>query len=316
MDNIKLIAKHLFFLEQVLDTVIEFDIYLFFEGQFKIFYPTTTLLKEEHLKKIQSTKNEYVFIPEDQLRNYGFAVEKKLTSILQQESIPVEKRATILHTASVSLVEEFFGNTDMLKDQTRVTNIVTNMVDFLTNNKGVLSKMLTLSSHDFYTYRHCVDVSIYAILFAKFVGINNAKQLNIFGQAGLFHDLGKKTVSSDIINKKGPLDDNEWKTMKQHPEEGVKILKTIDGISQDIIDGTLYHHEKIDGTGYPFGLSGEKIPFFGRLVAVCDVFSALTTHRSYSKARTPFEALDFMVENMKNKLDKQLLTTFIKLFKG
>ncbi|MBN2695756.1 HD-GYP domain-containing protein [bacterium] len=312
----KLLAKGLFFLEQIIDSELEFDIYIFEIPSFKKYLGIGDKFNENLLNRIKLLGQDYIFIPESQLRNYNFSVEKKLTETLKKETIPIEKRTAILHNASVSLVEEFFNNADVMKDKERVNGLITNMVDFLTSNKNIMSKVLTLSSHDFYTYRHSVDVAIYTILFAKHVGINNPKQLNLFGQAGMFHDLGKKSVSSDIINKKGPLSDDEWVIMKKHPEEGVVLLKEIYDIPQEVIDAALYHHEKIDGSGYPNGLSGDKIPFFGRLVTIGDIFSALTTHRSYSKARTPFEALDFMVENLKNKLDKQLLMAFIKLFKG
>jgi putative nucleotidyltransferase with HDIG domain len=315
MDEQKdLIAKHIFFFEQLENGILPLDTYIFDLSGFKLYLKKGEVFDKSKRDELLNEGQKYLFISKNELREYNFNVEKKLTQTLSNKDIPVKKRTEILRNASISLVEEVFDSMEILKDKERIDNLTNNMVQFLNDNKGVLFNLLTLSSHDFYTYRHSVDVSIYNIMFAKFIGITNKKQLNIYAQAGLFHDLGKSRVPDKIINKKGPLNDEEWKIMKSHPKYGADILKNIYGIHQNIIDASLYHHEKIDGSGYPFGLSGDKIPFIGRLTAISDIFSALTTHRSYSKARSIYEALNFMTENLRGKIDKQLFKKFIQMF--
>ena len=315
MDEQKdLIAKHIFFFEQLENGILPLDTYIFYLSGFKLYLKKGEVFDKSKRDELLNEGQKYLFISKNELREYNFNVEKKLTQTLSNKDIPVKKRTEILRNASISLVEEVFDSMEILKDKERIDNLTNNMVQFLNDNKGVLFNLLTLSSHDFYTYRHSVDVSIYNIMFAKFIGITNKKQLNIYAQAGLFHDLGKSRVPDKIINKKGPLNDEEWKIMKSHPKYGADILKNIYGIHQNIIDASLYHHEKIDGSGYPFGLSGDKIPFIGRLTAISDIFSALTTHRSYSKARSIYEALNFMTENLRGKIDKQLFKKFIQMF--
>ena len=314
LDFKELLAKHVFFFKQMDDRVLPLNTFLFNVDGFQKYLNKGESFTEEIESELIKKKQKYLFILKDELREYNFTVEKKLTNKLRDKSTPVEARTEILRNASVSMVEEVFNSMDVLKDRERINNLTSNMVDFLTGNNGILFSLLSLSSHDFYTYRHSVDVSIYNVMFAKFLGITNKKQLNIYAQAGLFHDLGKSKVSDKIINKKGPLSDEEWKIMKNHPKQSVDILKEIFGLHQNVLDAALYHHEKIDGTGYPFGLSGDKIPFIGRLTAISDIFSALTTHRSYSKARTIYEALNFMTENLKGKVDKNLFKKFIKMF--
>ncbi len=316
INNKELIAKHVFFFEQVEERVLPLNTFLFEVDGFKVYLKKGEVFSKDKEEHLLNKGQKYLFILKDELRDYNFGVEKKLTKTLSNDNIPVEKRTEILRNASISMVEEVFNSMDVLKNRERINNLTENMVSFLTSNNSVLFNLLSLSSHDFYTYRHSVDVSIYNVMFAKFIGITNKKQLNIYAQAGLFHDLGKSKVSDKIINKKGPLDDDEWKIMKAHPKYSADILKEIYGLHQNIIDAALYHHEKIDGTGYPFGLSGDKIPFIGKLTAISDIFSALTTHRSYSKARTIYEALNFMTENLKGKVDKQLLKKFIQMFQN
>jgi len=315
-ENKELIAKHVFFFEQIENEILPLNTFLFEVDGFKVYLKKGDTFTKENEKSLLDKGQKYLFILKEELRDYNFGVEKKLTKTLSDEKIPVNERTEILRNASVSMVEEIFDSMDILKDKERIDNLTGNMVDFLTSNNGVLFNLLSLSSHDFYTYRHSVDVSIYNVMFAKYIGITNKKQLNIYAKAGLFHDLGKSKVSNKIINKKGPLDDEEWKIMKSHPKYSADILKEIYGVHQNIVDAALYHHEKIDGTGYPFGLSGDKIPFIGRLTSISDIFSALTTHRSYSKARTIYEALNFMTENLKGKVDKHLLKKFIQMFQS
>lgn len=316
INNKELIAKHVFFFEQIEKRVLPLNTFLFEVDGFKVYLKKGEIFSKDKEDNLLNKGQKYLFILKDELREYNFGVEKKLTKTLSNEDIPVEKRTEILRNASISMVEEVFNSMDILKNRERINNLTENMVDFLTSNNNVLFNLLSLSSHDFYTYRHSVDVSIYNVMFAKFIGITNKKQLNIYAQAGLFHDLGKSKVSDKIINKKGPLNDKEWKIMKSHPKHSADILKEIYGLHQNILDAALYHHEKIDGTGYPFGLSGDKIPFIGKLTAISDIFSALTTHRSYSKARSIYEALNFMTENLKGKVDKQLLKKFIQMFQN
>ena len=314
VDFKELLAKHIFFFKQIDDRVLPLNTFLFDVSGFHKYLSKGDVFTEEIEESLIKSGQKYLFILKSELREYNFAVEKKLTKKLSDDTVPIEKRTEILRNASVSMVEEVFNSMEILKDKKRLDNLTNNMVEFLTGNDGILFNLLSLSSHDFYTYRHSVDVSIYNVMFAKFIGITNKKQLNIYAQAGLFHDLGKAKVSDKIINKKGPLNDEEWKIMKSHPKHSADILKDIYGLHQNILDAALYHHEKIDGTGYPFGLSGDKIPFIGRLTAISDIFSALTTHRSYSKARTIYEALNFMTENLKGKVDRNLFKKFIKMF--
>ncbi|MCR4587566.1 MAG: HD domain-containing protein [Lachnospiraceae bacterium] len=132
--------------------------------------------------------------------------------------------------------------------------------------------------------------------------------------ASLMHDVGKLGIPESILNKPGPLTEEEWKIIYQHPEIGVKILKplhTFDGIS----DWILYHHERIDGNGY-YKLPGKEIPLASRIIAICDTYSAITTHRSYKEPKTHEEALQILRDVSGTQLDADLVKTFIAIPKS
>jgi HD-GYP domain-containing protein (c-di-GMP phosphodiesterase class II) len=118
----------------------------------------------------------------------------------------------------------------------------------------------------------------------------SASELRTLARAGLLHDVGKLGIPDAILHKQGPLSDDDWAVMKTHPEIGLKILKRCGHFRRELL-AVLYHHERIDGSGYPHGLAGDAIPIEARIVAVADTYDVLTSDRPYRKARSEREAV-------------------------
>jgi HD-GYP domain-containing protein (c-di-GMP phosphodiesterase class II) len=125
----------------------------------------------------------------------------------------------------------------------------------------------------------------------------------------MLHDVGKSQVPLEILDKPGKLDDGEWKIMRNHPEHSREILLSNQGLDADTVAMAVNHHEKLDGTGYPDGLSGAQISDHVRLTAIADVYSALIDKRSYKEAMGQEEALDLMAKFV-GHLDMDLLGAF------
>ena len=140
-----------------------------------------------------------------------------------------------------------------------------------------------LECKDGYTGRHSINVAEYSSRIAKELGFDE-NRLRTIRKAALLHDIGKLMISNDILCKPSRLSDEEYEMIRTHPDCGAELLKCAE-IESDIIDGALYHHERYDGKGYPFGLSGEEIPLFGRIIAVADAFDAMTSDRIYRSHR-------------------------------
>ena len=131
-------------------------------------------------------------------------------------------------------------------------------------------------------------------------------ELRVLAQAGLLHDIGKLGIPDHILGKDAPLDESEWKLMKSHPEIGLSILG--DSRSRRELMAVLYHHERLDASGYPYGLAGEAIPIEARIVAAADTYDALTSDRPYRKACRPAEARMVLMEEAGRRLDARVVT--------
>ncbi len=205
---------------------------------------------------------------------------------------------------------------DLLEDP-RTGNVIRtktfayNMVDYILKEGRAAHNLLKIAIHEYYTYTHSVNVAAVGTLFAKDLGYGDEDLIH-FCTGILLHDVGKTKISTDILNKKGKLTEEEFASVKKHPELGVAILKETGNGFTDEYTITLQHHENYDGSGYPHGIQKDEIHRCGKIARIIDVYDALTTNRPYAKAVRPFAALVEMKEKMLNCFDRELLKEFIR----
>jgi HD-GYP domain-containing protein (c-di-GMP phosphodiesterase class II) len=136
-------------------------------------------------------------------------------------------------------------------------------------------------------------------------------ELDVLGRAGLVHDIGKLAIPSRILHKNGELTESEWAVMRKHPELGFGILANAGHFVREML-AVLYHHERMDGCGYPYGLVSTEIPIEARIVAVADTYDVLTTDRPYRRARNQAEALSRIFEAAGPRLDPVIVDALVK----
>jgi len=169
----------------------------------------------------------------------------------------------------------------------------------------------TIEASDRYTGGHVDRVMNYAARLGEAVGLNN-EEMKVLKRAALLHDVGKIGVPESILNKNGPLTENERETIQTHPVIAEDIFANIkEGSLKQSMDGIVYHHERIDGNGYPRGLKGEEIPLTARIIAIADTFDALTSNRPYRKGMDTQAALKILEEVKGSQLDAKLVELFI-----
>lgn len=189
--------------------------------------------------------------------------------------------------------------------------MVQEMLDSVTRNPDALISLTKLKSFDEYTFTHCINVSVLATAFGNYLGLS-PKDLHDLSTAALFHDVGKSLIPPDVLNKPGKLTDDEFKVMKKHPERSYMLLREKLGIPKRVLRGIAEHHEKFNGAGYPRKLAGDKIHPFARIIAVADVYDALTSRRVYKPPMMPSKALTILYGMRGKDFHPGKAETFIK----
>lgn len=287
---------------------LPFDLYVQLGSRHVHYLKQGDALTPDKLSKFKDSDQFYV--PQDQKA----AFKKFIFESMNSDTLEPKAKARILRDTSLALVEEIYEKKDIGEALNDSKEVVTNLVSLLETNPESIDDLVQLSSHDFYTFNHSLDVGVYSMGIAKLIGYNSEELVEL-GRGALFHDIGKKWVDAEIICKKGALDDVEWAQMQRHPEFGLKILADYN-VSDAIKACCFEHHESFLGNGYPQGLDGQSIHHMARIVAIADTFDALTTQRSYNKPMTPKDALIFITTKIKDKYDPEILKALEALAQG
>lgn len=179
-------------------------------------------------------------------------------------------------------------------------------------NANAMFWLTRIKSQDAYTAEHCLRVAIYAIAFARFIGMPE-EDLEVVGLCGLLHDIGKVKVRSEVLNKPGALTDAETAEIRQHAELGYQLLQSHHSLEPIVSDVTLHHHERMDGRGYPNQLEEWQISRFARLIAIVDAYDAITSDRCYRKGLPASDALRILYRGRAEQFDAEMVEAFIRM---
>ena len=175
---------------------------------------------------------------------------------------------------------------------------------------GVLMLLRHFISKDKYTENHSYRVSVYACRIASRLGLS-ARRIDDVRAAALLHDIGKLEVSRELLYKAARLTKDEFEEVQQHVDKGVDFLESVGGSLRRVLPIILAHHDKFDGTGY-HPLRGQEIPIEARVIAVADVYDALTSDRPYRKAMSPFEAKEILLKGAGADFDPTVVEAFVQ----
>ncbi len=276
-----------------------FDVFIHLHGRHVLYLRAGDHLSREKIMSLD--RADIFFVPEEQRQAYKDFVHGQLND----GALDTLTKATILRESSLTLAEEIFEHPDVSRALNDAKELIKQFIDFMDQEPEGMAHLVGLSSHDFYTYNHSLDVSIYSLGLGGVVGFSG-DELSELGRGALFHDIGKRNVNVEIICKKGPLNDVEWAQMQKHPQYGLKILSEY-SCTEAMRACCFEHHESFLGNGYPQQLTGPEIHPMARIVAITDTYDALTTKRSYNQPMSPTDALEFMKTKLGGKYDPDLL---------
>jgi len=269
----------------------------------------------EVIQTLTTNLHEILYVPRDQKEEYETYLEDHLATIAQDESLPVEERCQIVYNSSARIMQSVFSEPRASDAIRHAQKVIAPTVSLILQGEEAKRNLIALTSHDYYTYTHSLNVCIFSVALAERIFHREGREkIERLGSGFLLHDIGKRNIPLEIINKDGPLTDDEWDIMRQHPQFGYDILNETGKLTPESSIIALQHHERYDGKGYPKGLKGDEIHIYAKICCIADAFDALTTKRSYRSPSTSFQALQIMQNEMIENFDRDFFATFVSLF--
>lgn len=252
--------------------------------------------KENYIEKLKNFNITHIYIEDDISKDIDFT-----DAVCDKTKI--ETKLVVKNIMSEFSVKNSV-NVDIVK------SAINKIVDELLANRNVLVNLSDLKSVDGYTYEHSVNVCVLSLVMGMSLKYSNDK-LRDLGVGALLHDIGKLRIPEEILKKPSGLTVEEFEEVKKHTIYGYEILKGIDGLSKLSAYIALGHHERFDGSGYPMHLKGRDINQCARIVAVADVFDALSSDRVYRKKLPPQEVYEYITAMGMHYFDQEIVNEFI-----
>ncbi len=286
--------------EEDLTVISEYCVYVFID-------PDRGISAEEYVEEAPRLKtNAYLerFLQDNKKK---VSYENKSST---KEEMPAAKSALEDASNQVAHIMENVKEGKNL-DIEAVKGVVEPILDSIIRNSEAYMWLSMMQKKSAYTYSHSVDNCALAIAFGRYMGLPK-KDLRTLAIGLLMMDMGNVNVPAGILNKAGRLTEAEYRIVKKHVGHGVGILKETKGMSEDIVNIALTHHERFDGSGYPNGLQGAQIPVYGRMAAIIDCYDAMTSHRPFSAAKSPYVALQNIYNWRGSAFQPELVEQFLQ----
>ena len=296
------------------NTKIEFDVFLRSDqngrSRYILFCRGNQEFSSERKEELISRNAQRLYISTKDTSKYLKYQENNLNQIVEDSSTSSLQKSGAIYQVAKNLTQDILKDPLPTHTIERASVWVGNTITHIIQNERTFSTLFEVSSNDYHTHTHSINVSIIGLLFGKFLSLSPT-ELEHLGTGLLLHDIGKSSLPQDILTKRGDLTDEEFNIIKKHPKAGLDLLedhKNIDGTSLKVV---IQHHENDDGTGYPYGIGGSDIHLFGHISRIIDAYDAMTSDRPYADAMRPFATLLELKKEMEGCFNDELLKEFI-----
>ncbi len=294
-----------------------FDIYTREGDRYLLLVAGSDTYTKEHRNRLIERKCNTLYARDEDADALNLYKVKHLEKALNNPGVGALDKATLAYDTGISTMKLLFSECND-NSISKVEDSAGMIVQSILDSNAIMSDLMAVQSHDHFTYQHSVNVGVYATTLAVELFGDRLSPMDIIKLAkGYFlHDIGMTQIDREILNKSTPLTRLEQLEIRHHPSRGFAMLEESGHLSSEAADIVQYHHERIDGGGYPVGKKGDEIPVYAKICTIADVFEALTADRPYRKGRTPREAIAIMQQEMRRDFEEDYFNAFVNLFDG
>ena len=283
------------------------DLYIQYESDAEpvLYYRAGGPLEPDQANRLQESGVRNILVRTDEF--HRFASHLLDTIDAQSEAVPPSERFAALQLAMAVEIEHAARLVDCGPYVAVADKLGRDLTALLVNNSVLPRDLFRLARHDFLTFTHITNVASYGVLMAERLGLCNGTQFELLAKAAILHDIGKRFIPVSILQKPAKLDPEERAIIETHPQRGYEELCGRDDMTHEQLMMVYQHHERFDGKGYPVGFQGEEIHPWARMLAVVDVFDAMTGTRPYRRPATAADAMDYICKNAGTHFDPEMV---------
>jgi len=291
---------------------LSFDLYHCADGAAPVLYREQSYpLTQEDIDRLIERQVLTLYASATGHRKYIHYLRENVQELISDERVAPDVRFQVWQECARAQVDEAYHSLNLDRTMALFSDTGQQVAELVGNSEIVPHQLFSVAKHDFYTFTHMVNVSSYCVALAKLMGVDDERQLERIAVGGLLHDIGKRAIPAQILNKPGPLTLAERHMVQSHPTVGYELLCEREDLQFDQLMMVYQHHEALDGTGYPVGVTADDIHWTSRLCAVVDVFDAMSCDRPYRK-RMPLSEVTNRLESIAgSQLDADLVTCWV-----
>jgi HD-GYP domain-containing protein (c-di-GMP phosphodiesterase class II) len=254
---------------------------------------------------------QHIFVRSGEFQEFGDSLLQMVQSAIEFESVPPAERFAALQIAMAVEIERTAHMIDCGPYVAVAERVARELTNLLLSSDVLPRELFRLARHDFNTFTHVTNVTSYAVILAERMGIVGNDELQLVATGAMLHDVGKRFIPASILTKPARLDPEERAVIETHPQRGYEDLCRRPGVTVEQLMMVYQHHERIDGRGYPVGLVGDEIHPWAKILAVVDVFDAMTGARPYRRPGTAQEALSYIQQNAGTQFDPEVVRCWL-----
>lgn len=286
------------------------NLYLFNQGKYTLYRSRDLAISGKDVDRLIGASVDVAYVPVQDHQLYYQTLEQGLNQIVKDPLLQQEKKAEILYSTCIALVDQLYEAPPDAKQITRVENVSRSMVELVMKSESAFQHLFDVSNHDFYTATHMVNVCITMVALGHRLGLDQ-EDIQEIGTGALLHDIGKLFIPRDLLNTRDKLTDEQFVLIRDHVQLGYDYLQENASLSDTAMAVVLEHHERLDGSGYPNGLKGDAISLFGRMAGIIDTYEAMTSVRPYRrKSFTLNDMINVLLKDTPDKYEAELVYVF------